>query len=146
MQHILRNIFWSSRPIAFSVQLRVTTVYIELHARGNTECVIRKCIGKYKIYDSSLYFSTQCSANCISVQKQVSNVTPWYSLVLTTSHWTTYWHVCLTESIYTLPFKSLGSLRNVLVFHENIHEIGCKRNRKYSQDVDKVINNDFELK
>ena len=43
----------------------------------------------------------------------------------------------------TLPFKSLGSLRNVLVFHENIHEMNYKMNRKYSQDVDKVINNDF---
>ena len=36
---------------------------------------------------------------------------------------------------YTLPFKN---------FHENIHEISCKMNRKSSQDnVDKVINNDF---
>ena len=45
--------------------------------------------------------------------------------------------------LHTLPFKSLGSLRNVLVFHENIHEMSCKMNRKYSQDVDNVINNDF---
>ena len=50
------------------------------------------------------------------------------------------------ELRYTLPFKSLGSLRNVLVFLENIHEMSCKMNRKYSQDVDKVLNNDFSLK
>uniref|UniRef100_A0A8C7GM47 WD repeat domain 75 n=1 Tax=Oncorhynchus kisutch TaxID=8019 RepID=A0A8C7GM47_ONCKI len=35
--------------------------------------------------------------------------------------------------------QNLGSLRNVLVFHE----ISCKMSRKYSQDFDKVINNDF---
>ena len=32
-----------------------------------------------------------------------------------------------------------GHLRDVLVFRE----MSCKMNRKYSQDVDKVINNDF---
>ena len=44
--------------------------------------------------------------------------------------------------VYTLPFRSSVSLRNALVFHENIHEISSKMNRKY-EDVDKVINNDF---
>ena len=54
-------------------------------------------------------------------------------------------HSLLLEK-HTLPFKSLGSLRNVLVFHENIQESCCKMNRKYSQDEDTVINNDFYLK
>ena len=30
-----------------------------------------------------------------------------------------------------------------VVFHENIHEMICKMNGKYSQGVDKVINHDF---
>ena len=58
--------------------------------------------------------------------------------------------LCLQQSVPdpgtnspTLLFKGLGSLRNVLVFHENIHEMSCKMSRKYSQDIDKVINNDF---
>ena len=52
-------------------------------------------------------------------------------------------HKDLTFQGHTLPFKRLRSLRDVLIFHENIHEMSCKMNRKYSQDVDKVINNDF---
>ena len=43
----------------------------------------------------------------------------------------------------TLPFKSLGLLKRFIVFHENIHEMSCKMNRKYSQDIDKVLNNDL---
>ena len=60
----------------------------------------------------------------------------------TTPELCTLGHFTLTD---TPQFKSLGTLRNVLDFHENIHEMSCKINRKYNQYVDKVINNNCVL-
>jgi hypothetical protein len=55
-----------------------------------------------------------------------------------------YWdNIYSGVSKCTLPFKCLGSLRNVLVFHENIYEMSFKMNREYIQNVNKVINNAF---
>jgi len=52
----------------------------------------------------------------------------------------------INASEHTLPFKSLGSPRQFRVFHTFIHQIICKMNIKYSQDIDEVRNNDFYLK